>query len=172
MQDPQPKAMRWSTHLPAHAAPTCTKDACLGTFELFSIVTKPLCSVYTRVPTPTVPAFAAQWVKVPAKISSACTCLGGVRSAMVKTTAPATTAVPTSSIAHLSILRNKSTQASSISTTVPVNVCYVTAYTTNPAAIAACTFITLDGITVPGNSTIDLLKLKTGTKVVFRQTSF
>jgi len=48
----------------------------------------------------------------------------------------------------------------------------VTAYSAIPAATAACTSITLDGITVPGNSTIDLSKLKTGTKVTFKGTTF
>ncbi|KZM22972.1 polygalacturonase [Ascochyta rabiei] len=50
--------------------------------------------------------------------------------------------------------------------------CHVTAYSAIPAAIAACTAITLDGITVPGNSTIDLSKLKKGTKVTFKGTTF
>jgi polygalacturonase len=61
--------------------------------------------------------------------------------------------------------------ASTTSATV-ADTCYVTAYTAIPAAKAACTTITLDGITVPGNSTIDLSKLKTGTKVIFKGTTF
>ncbi|KAG9192624.1 polygalacturonase [Alternaria panax] len=52
------------------------------------------------------------------------------------------------------------------------DVCYVTEYAAIPAATAACTSIILDGLTVPGNSTIDLSKLKTGTKVTFRGKTF
>lgn len=50
--------------------------------------------------------------------------------------------------------------------------CYVTDYSAIPAATAVCTSITLDGITVPGNGTINLSKLKTGTKVTFSGTTF
>jgi polygalacturonase len=48
----------------------------------------------------------------------------------------------------------------------------VTAYSAIVAAIAACSDITLDNITVPGNSTLNLSKLKTGTKVTFKGTTF
>jgi len=58
------------------------------------------------------------------------------------------------------------------SSPVSADACYVTAYSAIPAATAACTSITLDGITVPGNSTVDLSKLKTGTKVTFKGTTF
>jgi polygalacturonase len=54
----------------------------------------------------------------------------------------------------------------------PSDACHVTEYPAIPAAIAACTAITLDGITVPGGSTIDLSKLNKGTKVTFRGTTF
>ena len=57
-------------------------------------------------------------------------------------------------------------------TTPTADPCYVTAYSAIPAATATCTSITLDCITVPGNSTIDLSKLKTGTKVTFKGTTF
>jgi polygalacturonase len=57
-------------------------------------------------------------------------------------------------------------------TTAATDVCYVTQYAAIPAAVAACTCITLDGITVPGNSTIDLSKLKTGSKVTFKGRTF
>jgi polygalacturonase len=50
--------------------------------------------------------------------------------------------------------------------------CYVTAYSAIPAATAACTSITLDSITVPGNSTINLSKLKDGSKVTFKGRTF
>jgi polygalacturonase len=50
--------------------------------------------------------------------------------------------------------------------------CHVTEYSAIPAATAACTSITLDSITVPGNRTIDLSKLKTGSKVTFSGTTF
>jgi polygalacturonase len=56
--------------------------------------------------------------------------------------------------------------------TTSVDACHVTEYTAIPAATAACTNIILDGINVPGNKTIDLSKLKTGTKVTFRGTTF
>jgi polygalacturonase len=48
----------------------------------------------------------------------------------------------------------------------------VTTFSAIPAAVASCTNIVLDGITVPGNSTIDLSKLKTGSKVTFKGTTF
>jgi polygalacturonase len=57
-------------------------------------------------------------------------------------------------------------------TTAPADACHVTAYAAIPAATVACTNITLDGITVPGNSTIDLSKLKTGAKVIFKGRTF
>ncbi|KAF1944989.1 glycoside hydrolase [Clathrospora elynae] len=63
-------------------------------------------------------------------------------------------------------------KSSSTFATVSADACYVTAYSAIPAATAACTSITLDGITVPGNSTIDLSKLKTGTKVTFKGKTF
>lgn len=56
---------------------------------------------------------------------------------------------------------------------VTSDVCSVTAYSAIPAAVAACTSITLNGITVPGGSTIDLSKLRQGTTVTFAgRTSF
>jgi polygalacturonase len=48
----------------------------------------------------------------------------------------------------------------------------VTTFSAIPAAVASCTNIVLDRITVPGNSTIDLSKLKTGSKVTFKGTTF
>jgi len=48
----------------------------------------------------------------------------------------------------------------------------VTTYAAIPAAIAACTDIVLDGITVPGKSTIDLSTLKRGAKVTFKGRTF
>ncbi|GAB7352823.1 hypothetical protein MBLNU459_g3437t1 [Dothideomycetes sp. NU459] len=48
------------------------------------------------------------------------------------------------------------------------DICYVTDYAAVPAATAACTAITLDGLTVPGNSTLDLSKLKPKTVVTFK----
>ncbi|KAF2713232.1 glycoside hydrolase family 28 protein [Pleomassaria siparia CBS 279.74] len=45
--------------------------------------------------------------------------------------------------------------------------CTVTSYAGVPAATASCTAITLQDITVPGNSTLDLSKLQTGTTVTF-----
>lgn len=61
--------------------------------------------------------------------------------------------------------------SSTSSPTSTVNsTCYVTAYSAVPAATAACTSITLDGINVPGNQTLDLSKLLTGTTVTFAGT--
>ncbi|KAJ4361595.1 hypothetical protein N0V95_001756 [Ascochyta clinopodiicola] len=70
------------------------------------------------------------------------------------------------------IITSSPTSATPTATAIPADACYVTAYSAIPAATAACTAITLDGITVPGNSTIDLSKLKTGTKVIFKGTTF
>jgi hypothetical protein len=47
------------------------------------------------------------------------------------------------------------------------NPCTVTSYADVPAATASCTAITIQDVTVPGNSTLDLSKLKTGTTVTF-----
>ncbi|KAI4644737.1 uncharacterized protein J4E78_009556 [Alternaria triticimaculans] len=58
------------------------------------------------------------------------------------------------------------------SATAATDACYVTKYSDISAAVAACTCITLDNITVPGNSSIDLSKLKTGTKVTFKGRTF
>lgn len=58
-------------------------------------------------------------------------------------------------------------QASYAPTPTQNSTCYVTAYSAVPAATAACTSITLDGIHVPGNQTLDLSKLLAGTTVTF-----
>jgi hypothetical protein len=47
------------------------------------------------------------------------------------------------------------------------SVCTVTSYADVPAATASCTAITIQDVTVPGNSTLNLSKLKTGTTVTF-----
>jgi polygalacturonase len=60
----------------------------------------------------------------------------------------------------------------SLTATATTDACYVTEYAAIPAATEACTSITLDGITVPGKSTIDLSKLQTGTKVTFKGKTF
>ncbi|KAI8942508.1 hypothetical protein NX059_000572 [Plenodomus lindquistii] len=57
-------------------------------------------------------------------------------------------------------------------TTASADACHVTTYAAIPAAVTACTNITLDGITVPGNGTIDLSKLKAGSKVTFAGRTF
>ncbi|KAJ4366797.1 hypothetical protein N0V83_007322 [Neocucurbitaria cava] len=159
--------------LPERAAPTCTKDACLELFELFAVAAKPFCSAYTKAPTHTVPAFAAQWSKVPAKISSACMCLNGGQPTATGSSAAVITATPTSSTAGVSnTIEASTTHLPSSSTVASADACYVTAYAAIPAATAACTSITLDSITVPGNSTLDLSKLKTGTKVTFKGKTF
>jgi polygalacturonase len=72
----------------------------------------------------------------------------------------------------LSALAATGHAVASTTTKAAPDACYVTAYAAIPAATAACTTITLDGITVPGNSTIDLSKLKKGTKVEFKGKTF
>lgn len=49
--------------------------------------------------------------------------------------------------------------------------CYVTSYAAVSAAVASCTSITLAGVAVPGNATLDLTKLKAGTTVTFAGTT-
>ncbi|KAL1606118.1 hypothetical protein SLS59_003243 [Nothophoma quercina] len=163
------------------ATATCTQDACLELFELFAVAAKPFCSAYTKAPTHTLPAFAARWSQVPAKISSACTCLnGGKPTAVPSSVAPSVTAATSSKAASSAIITStpsavptsSPTSATPTTTSAAADACYVTAYSAIPAATASCTAITLDGITVPGNSTIDLSKLKTGTKVTFKGTTF
>jgi len=61
--------------------------------------------------------------------------------------------------------------ASALPTPTVNSTCYVTAYSAVPAATASCTAITLDSINVPGNETLDLSKLKTGTTVTFAGTT-
>ncbi|CAJ2511684.1 Uu.00g073090.m01.CDS01 [Anthostomella pinea] len=51
------------------------------------------------------------------------------------------------------------------------DICSVTAYAAVPAATASCTSITLESINVPGDETLDLSKLKTGTTVTFAGTT-
>lgn len=163
------------------ATATCKHDACLELFELFAVAAKPFCSTYTKVPTHTLPAYAARWSKVPAKISSACTCLnGGTPTAVPTSAAPSTTATSTLAVSSSAVAIVTSTSIVSISptsatptaTSLPPDVCHVTGYSGIPAAVASCTDIVLDGITVPGNSTIDLSKLKTGSKVTFKGRTF
>jgi polygalacturonase len=154
--------------LAERASATCTKDACLEIFQLFESVAKPFCSKYTQAPTHTVPAFAARWSNVPGKISSACACLNGGEP-----TAPpssASNAAPTTSAG--TTVTGVASQAPPTTTTASADACYVTTYSAIPAAIAACTTITLDSITVPGNMTMDLSKLKKGTKVTFKGKTF
>lgn len=63
--------------------------------------------------------------------------------------------------------------ATSIPAATPTtDACHVTAYSAIAAATAACSNITLDNITVPGNSTLNLSKLATGTKVTFKGRTF
>ena len=163
------------------ATATCTQDACLELFELFAVAAKPFCSAYTKAPTHTLPAFAARWSQVPAKISSACTCLnGGKPTAVPSSVAPSVTAATSSKAASSAVITStpsavptsSPTSTTPTTTSAAADACYVTAYSAIPAATASCTAITLDGITVPGNSTIDLSKLKTGTKVTFKGTTF
>ena len=54
-------------------------------------------------------------------------------------------------------------------TTTPA--CTVTEYTAVPSATANCTNIVLKDITVPGNSTLNLSKLKAGTTITFAGTT-
>ena len=161
--------------LAERATSTCTQDACLKVFEVFSAAAKPFCSAYTKAPTHTVPAFAAQWSNVPAKISSACTCLNGAKPTGTTSSASTSTITP-APISSTAVVSSTTLASSSLvpssSATASADACYVTAYAAIPAATAACTAITLDGITVPGNSTIDLSKLKTGTKVTFKGKTF
>jgi polygalacturonase len=155
--------------LPERAVATCTQDACLELFQLFDVVAKPFCSAYTHAPTQTVPAFAARWSKVPIKISSACACLNGGKPTPATSSVAAVVPTPISSKAVVSSVM---TVAPLTTTSASADACYVTTYSAIPAATAACTAITLDGITVPGNSTIDLSKLKKGTKVTFQGKTF
>ena len=163
------------------ATATCTQDACLELFELLAIVAKPFCSAYTKAPAHTLPAYAARWHKAPAKISSACTCLnGGKPTAVPSSTAPSATATSLSNPTSLAtvtatssvVVTGTPTSTTPTATDKPADSCYVTEYSAIPAATASCTAITLDGITVPGNSTIDLSNLKKNTKVTFKGTTF
>ncbi|EMC96022.1 glycoside hydrolase family 28 protein [Baudoinia panamericana UAMH 10762] len=61
--------------------------------------------------------------------------------------------------------------ATTSATPTSTNPCYVTQYTAIPAATASCTAITLSNIHVPGNETLNLSKLKTGTTVTFAGTT-
>lgn len=144
---------------------------------------KPFCSAYTKQASPTLPAYAARWSHVPAKISSACTCLNGGKPTPVVSSTPYLSAVSTpylsaASTPYLSAAPSSGAAGDVVSsatptpTSAPNDPCYVTSYVAIPAATAGCTSITLDGITVPGNSTLDLSKLKTGTKVTFKGKTF
>jgi polygalacturonase len=65
-----------------------------------------------------------------------------------------------------------STLAATPTIAATTGACHVTAYSAVAAATVACNDIILDNITVPGNSTLDLSKLKTGTKVTFEGRTF
>lgn len=104
------------------------------------------------------------------KSSTGTTSSSSTHTSVKTTTLVTSTKVATTASSTLA----PSTSSSSSSATTPTtsNVCYVTAYAAVPAATAACTSITLDGITVPGNATLDLSKLLTGTTVTFSGTTF
>jgi hypothetical protein len=55
--------------------------------------------------------------------------------------------------------------------TIVADPCHVTSYSGVAAAVSSCTNITLDGIAVPGNTTLDLTKLKAGAVVTFAGTT-
>lgn len=74
---------------------------------------------------------------------------------------------PTVAILAFASTLLSTTASAAVKATTTSNVCHVTAYTAIPAATAACTSITLDNIHVPGNSTLNLSKLLTGTTVTF-----
>ncbi len=76
------------------------------------------------------------------------------------------TAGSTSSSSSIS-LTSTSTSVSSSSSTSSSSVCTATVYSQIAPAVAACTKITLDGISVPTNSTINLESLKAGSVVTF-----
>ena len=84
-----------------------------------------------------------------------------------KTTAFSSVPVPTT----VSTTTPSAYSTTSVANPTTSDVCYVTAFADVPAATAACTSITLDSITIPGNSTLDLSKLKTGTTVTFAGTT-
>jgi polygalacturonase len=153
-------------------AATCVKDSCLELFQRLEIVAKPFCSAYTHSPTHPVPAFAARWSDVPAKISSACACLNGGKPTAPPSSTSAIISTPVCSQTVVTTVAPSATTPPSSTTSPTADACYVTKFSAIPAATAACTDITLDGITVPGNSTIDLSKLKKGTKVTFKGKTF
>lgn len=172
-------AVGQSAVIQERATATCTHDPCLELFELFAVVAKPFCSAYLKKPTHTVPAYAARWAKVPERISSACTCLNGGNPTAVPTAVTTSAAVSSSVITSTAAISSPLVVSSSTPTTsapaatgTPSELCHVTTFSAIPAAVASCTDITLDSITVPGNSTIDLLKLKKGAKVTFKGTTF
>ncbi|KAI9689688.1 MAG: hypothetical protein M1820_010088 [Bogoriella megaspora] len=65
-------------------------------------------------------------------------------------------------------LASASLVASQTTTSAP---CTVTAYSAIPAATSSCTSIVLQDVAVPGGSTLDISKLKTGTTVTFAGTT-
>ncbi|KAJ9623456.1 hypothetical protein H2203_005716 [Taxawa tesnikishii (nom. ined.)] len=83
---------------------------------------------------------------------------------------PSTSAPVSTSSAPVSSTSAPATSLASSTAGTPVssNVCSVTAYSAIPAATAACTSIILDSIEVPGNQSINLAKLLTGTTVTFK----
>lgn len=153
-------------------AATCIKDSCLELFERLEIIAKPFCSAYTQSPTHPLPAFASQWSDAPAKISSACACLNGGKPTAAPSSISAIISTPSCSQTVVTTAAPSATTPPSSTTPPTVDPCYVTKYSAIPAATAACTDIILDGITVPGNATIDLSKLKKGTKVTFKGKTF
>ncbi|KAK5675681.1 hypothetical protein LTS10_011781 [Elasticomyces elasticus] len=85
------------------------------------------------------------------------------------TTASSPQAPPTTSSSVVLVPTTSTTSLASTPTTT--DACYVTAFSAVAAATAACTAITLDSIEIPGNQTLNLSKLKTGTIVTFAGTT-
>lgn len=65
-----------------------------------------------------------------------------------------------------------STDVSNRTPAITNPVCNVTTYSQVAPAVAACTNIAITNLTVPGNTTLDLTKLKANTVVTFYEETF
>ncbi|KAI5206926.1 glycoside hydrolase family 28 protein [Aureobasidium subglaciale EXF-2481] len=75
-----------------------------------------------------------------------------------------TTTYTTLTLSGLAAVANAAPATTLVSAVDP---CHVTSYSGVAAAVSSCTNIILDGVAVPGNTTLDLTKLKANTTVTF-----
>ena len=155
----------------------CSHDNCLRALIRSSADASSFCATYTDVTleaTATLPAYATQCSNEPSRLSSACSCLN-TAPIITSTTfiaSPTSTSIQLSSSSSSTFSTPTSTpspttSSSSVTTTSTGNSCTCTEYSQIAPAVASCNVITLQDISVPTNSSINLASLKANSIVTF-----